>query len=180
LVKSAAQGDLGAAMELAYKYLALVRMERTSAEAAVEFLERWAAGPWVDTPRERVHISEAARRLNVTVDKLRGWERNGLLKVPRDPENRYRLYGAAEFGRIRVIRTLVQAGYSQMAILRMLNQFDAGQSDNLRDALHVPLDEDQSIQALADRWLASLVELEDRAQAVIRQVSRMIQKAHAR
>src|SRR5262245_48027803 len=42
LVKSAANGDLGMAMELAYKYLALVRMEKTSAESAVEFLERWA------------------------------------------------------------------------------------------------------------------------------------------
>ena len=42
LVKCAAEGDLGMAMQLAYQYLANVRMERTRAEAAVEYLERWA------------------------------------------------------------------------------------------------------------------------------------------
>ena len=44
LVAAAVAGDLGMAMELAYLYLANVRRERTLAEAAVEFLERWARG----------------------------------------------------------------------------------------------------------------------------------------
>jgi DNA-binding transcriptional MerR regulator len=179
LVKRAASGDLGMAMELAYKYLAHVRMEKTAAEAAVEFLERWAAGHVFDTPRQRVRISTAARHLNVTVDMLRNWERNGLLDVPRDPANRYRLYGTAEFGRLRVIRTLVQAGYSLMAILRMLRQFDAGNTDDLRGALDRPRD-DEEIQTIADRWLSTLSELEQRAQAIIRQLGRMIELAHAR
>jgi DNA-binding transcriptional MerR regulator len=178
LVKSAAAGDLGMAMELAYQYLALVRRERTSAEAAVEFLERWAAGHLVDSRRQEVHIGRAAQQLNVTIDMLRNWERNGLIDVPRDPANQYRLYGTAEFGRLRVIRTLVQAGYSLMAILRMLRQFDAGQRENLRDALNLPRSEDEPIDVIADRWLASLRELEERAQAVIRQVGRLMEMAH--
>src|SRR5690606_32032804 len=37
LVKSAAAGDYGMAMELAYQYLAVVRVERTYAESAIEF-----------------------------------------------------------------------------------------------------------------------------------------------
>ena len=40
LVKRAASGDLGMAIELAYQYLARVRMEKISAEATLEFLER--------------------------------------------------------------------------------------------------------------------------------------------
>jgi DNA-binding transcriptional MerR regulator len=178
LVKSAAGGDFGMAMELAYKYLAHVRTEKTIAESAVEFLERWAAGHVLDTPRQRVHIGAAARHLNVTLDMLRNWERNGLIDVPRDPANQYRLYGAAEFGRLRVIRTLVQAGYSLMAILRMLLQFDAGNTENLRRALDVPRD-DEAIQTIADRWLSTLAELELRAQAIIRQIGSMIELAHA-
>lgn len=178
LVTSAAAGDLGMAMELAYQYLALVRMERTSAEAAVEFLERWAAGHLVDSQRQRVHIGRAAQQLNVTIDMLRNWERNGLIDVPRDPTNNYRLYGPAEFGRLRVIRTLIQAGYSLMAILGMLRQFDAGRRENLREALNLPRSEDEPIDVIADRWLASLRELEERAQAIIRQVGRLIEMAH--
>jgi len=179
LVTSAARGDLGMAMELAYSYLVAVRMERTMAESAIEYLERWAAGQVLDTPRQRVSISRAARHLHVTVDMLRNWERNGLIDVPRDPANQYRLYGTAEFGRLRVIRTLVQAGYSLMAILRMVRQFDAGNIDNLRGALDRPADDDE-IQTVADRWLSTLVELEARARAIIRQVGHMIEMSPAR
>lgn len=178
LVSRAAAGDLGMAMELAYQYLARVRVERTYAEAAVEFLERWAAGQVLDTQRDQVSISAAARQLGVSVDMLRGWERNGLLAVPRDPANQYRRYGAAEFGRLRVIRTLAQAGYSQMAILTMLRQVDTGNTADLRAALDLPRDE-ASIYAVADRWLTTLGEVEERAQAVIRQVGRLIELAHA-
>ena len=177
LVKSAASGDLGHAMELAYRHLAHVRMERTSAEAAVEFLERWAAGHLIDVPRQQVHIGQAAQHLNVTVDMLRNWERSGLITVPRDPANGYRLYGTAEFGRLRVIRTLVQSGYSLMAVLQMLRQFDSGSTDNLRDALELPPEAsaNESIAVIADRWLSSLLELETQAQAVIRQLGDMIE-----
>lgn len=180
LVKSAASGDLGMAMELAYQYLARVRMERTSAEAALEFLERWAAGHRMDPSSEKMHIRQAARHLNVTVDMLRNWERNGLISIPRDPENGYRLYGSAEFGRLRVIRILVQSGYSMMAILRMLRRFDAGQVDNLRDALNLPPEEDADVQIVANRWLASLVELEERAQTIIRQIGHMMEMTDSR
>jgi DNA-binding transcriptional MerR regulator len=179
LVKNAANGDLGMAMELAYRYLAHVRVERTYAESAIEFLERWAAGHLMDTPRQPVHIRKAAQHLNVTTNMLRHWERNGLIEVPRDPANQYRLYGTAEFGRLRVIRTLVQSGYSLMAILRMLLQFDAGKTDNLRTALDHPRD-DEPIQTIADRWLSTLLELEQRAHAMIRQIGRMIEMAHSR
>jgi DNA-binding transcriptional MerR regulator len=178
LVQTAVAGDLGMAMELAYKFLADVRVERTYAESAVELLERWAAGYLLDTPRQRVHIREAARHLNVSVDMLRNWERNGLIAVPRNPATGYRLYGTAEFGRLRVIRTLAQAGYSLAAILRMLRQFDAGETDDLRTALEVPRD-DEAIQMVADRWLAHLIEMEERAQEIIRTIGCLIELAHA-
>jgi DNA-binding transcriptional MerR regulator len=181
MVKSAANEDLGMAMELAYQYLATVRTERTYAEAAVEFLERWAAGHLLDTSRQTMNISQAAAHLNVSVDMLRNWERNGLIDIPRDPANGYRLYGTTEFGRLRVIRMLVKSGYSLMAILQMLRQFDAGKTDNLRAALNIPREEawNEYIDVIADRWLAALVELEERAQAIIRQIGHMIEIAHS-
>jgi DNA-binding transcriptional MerR regulator len=181
LVKSAACDDFGRAMELAYEYLAQVRVAETYAEVALEFLERWAAGHLLDTSPQKLSISQAAQHLNVTVDMLRNWERNGLIEVPRDPSNQYRLYGAAEFERIRVIRMLVQSGYSLMAILRMLQQFDAGKTDNLRAALELPREEsaNEAIEIMADRWLSSLLELEQRAQAIIQQIGHMIELAHS-
>lgn len=181
LVKSAARDDFGMAMERAYEYLGQVRVARAQAEIAVEFLEHWAAGQVRDMSPQKMTISQAAQHLNVTVDMLRNWERNGLLEIPRDPSNQYRLYGAAEFGRIRVIRRLVQSGHSLMAILRMLQQVDAGQTGNLRAALELPPHEsaDEAIEIMADRWLPSLQELEERAQAIIQQIGHMIELAHS-
>jgi len=177
LIQNAAHGDLGMAMECAYQYLAQVRIERTHAEAALEFLERWAAGRTIDASPHPMPIRQAALHLNVSVNMLRNWERNGLLTVPRDPTNHYRLYGSAECGRLRVIRMLVKSGFSLTAILYMLQQFDHGHTKNLREALRVPpeANADKYIIAAADHWLASLVTLEQRAQKIIEQISRMME-----
>ncbi|BCL80945.1 MerR family transcriptional regulator [Ktedonobacteria bacterium brp13] len=180
LVKNAADDDLGMAMEFAYQYLAQVRVERTYAESALEFLERWAAGRTLDASPHPMRIRQAAIHLNVSVDMLRNWERNGLLTVPRDPTNLYRLYGSAEFGRLRVIRMLVRSGFSLTAILHMLQQFDSGNTQNLRESLHVPPEEnaDKVIVAAADHWLVSLLDLEQRAQKMIEQIGHMIEICH--
>jgi DNA-binding transcriptional MerR regulator len=181
LVKSAAQADFGRAMALAYRYLAQVRIARTQAEVALEFLERWAAGHRPDRSPQGMSIGQAAAYLNVTTDMLRNWERNGLIEVPRDPSNQYRLYGPAELERIRVIHLLVQSGFSLMSILHMLRQVDAGNASDLRAALELPHSEsaNEAIEIMADRWLSSLLELEQRAQAIIRQLDHIINLARS-
>lgn len=175
LVRQAASGDLGGALEQAYHHLALVQAERAQAEAAAQLLERWAQGTPVDATAQPLPISGAARLLGVTIDMLRNWERNGLIQVPRDPHSGYRLYGATEIGRLRVIRTLRQAGYSMMAVLRMLLQLNQGQRDDLRETLDTPRP-DEDIVFATDRWLSTLAEQEQRAMDIITQLEEMIRK----
>lgn len=175
LVRLAAAGDLGGALEEAYRYQTLVRAERAQAESAVELLERWAQGVATDATEELMRIGQAAARLGATTDMLRNWERNGLIRVPRNPRNGYRLYGAPEFGRLRVIRVLSRAGYSQMAILRMLLQLDRGQVDDLRRALDTPRP-DEDARSAADQWLSTLSHLAARAAGAISLLEQMIDK----
>jgi len=175
LVQRAASGDLGGALDQAYNHLALVQAERAQAETAAELLERWAQGIATDTTAEPLQIGEAARLLGVTRDVLRNWERNGLVKVPRDPRNGYRLYGAAEIGRLRVIRTLRRARYSMMAILRMLIHLDQGKEGNLRQVLDTPRP-DEDVYYATDRWFSYLAELEQHATDAISQLEKMISK----
>lgn len=170
LVLCAAENDLGMALEMAYEHLINVRIELTQAEAAVEFLERWAQGQVVDTTKRRLTIGQTAQHLRVTLDQLRNWDRNGLLDVPRDRETGYRMYSAREMGRLRVIRMLRQSGYSTMAILRVLRKFDAGERESLREALDTP-DTNEDIETLADRWLSTLQQQEARALAIIQQIA---------
>ncbi|MCA9872681.1 MAG: MerR family DNA-binding transcriptional regulator [Anaerolineales bacterium] len=172
LIHQARDNNLGEALDRAYQYLAQVHAEQAYAEAAVDYLERWAHGQAVEPDSEPLLIGAAAAFLGVSGDMLRNWERNGLLTVPRDPRSGYRLYGAPEIGRARVIRVLRQAGYSLTAVLRMVRQFDAGQRDALRAALDT-VDPGEDIYYVTDNWLTTLQEAAARAQAIIEQLQRM-------
>lgn len=173
LVACSVAGDLGGALEQAYIYLGQIRAEIAHAEAAADLLQHWAEGGAADATAETLWIGEAAELLGLTTDTLRSWERNGLIDVPRDPDNGYRLYRAEEIARLRVIRMLRQAGYSSMAILRMMLELDQGQTEGLRQALDTPRP-DEDVYVAADRWLSTLADQEERAQQIIAQIDKMI------
>jgi DNA-binding transcriptional MerR regulator len=176
IIHTTARGDLGGALELAYQHLALVQAERAQAEVAAGLLERWAQGAAADATPQPLTIGQAARLLGVSIDVVRGWDRNGLIAVPRDPANGYRRYRAAELSRLRVIRLLSRAGYSLAAILRMLSHLDRGQTTGLRRVLDTPAPGEDVYQA-SDRWLSTLAEQEQRARALIDLVEGLIQQA---
>jgi len=169
LVLLAASDDLSRARQAARRHLQVVRQEMEYAEAAAAALESWAHSPPQPDAHPGLLIRDAARMVGATPDMLRGWERDGMLEVPRDPTNRYRRYGAPELARLRVIRLLRSAGYSTMAILRMLLRLDSGQTDDLRAALDTPR-EDEDAYFAADRWLTTLRGQEQIAQQLIDQL----------
>jgi DNA-binding transcriptional MerR regulator len=170
-----AGGDLGGALEHAYRHLALVQSERAQADVAADLLERWALGAPADATSRSLQIGQAARLLGVSIDILRSWDRNGLIQIPRDPSNGYRRYGAPELSRLRVIRMLSRAGYSTGAILRMLIQLDRGQTTDLRGALDTPRP-DEDVYLASDHWLSTLSEHEERARQIIALIEEMIHK----
>ncbi len=174
LVRRAATNDLRGALAQAKQHLRLVQAERAQAEKAAALLERWAEKA-ASTRGRLVQIGEAARQTGLTIDILRNWERDGLIKARRDPQSGYRLYGSPEISRLRVIRMLRLAGYSTMAILRMLIQLDQGNKKNLRQALDTPRPEWDSFTA-ADQWLSTLAEQEKRAKRIVALVREMLRK----
>jgi len=98
-----------------------------------------------------------------------------LIEVPRNPLNGYRYYRTREIGRLRVIRTLCQARYSQMAILRMLMRFERGETVDLRQVLDTPRD-DEDIYFVTDQLLSTLADLEKKSQQVISLLGETIAK----
>lgn len=178
LVKQAASGDLGGALEMAYLHLGRVRAEQAQAESAVQLLERWAGGTAADATARSLRMGETASLLGVTIDALRTWERNGLIAVPRNEQNGYRCFGPVEIGRLRIVRMLRTAGYSIMAILRMLSQLDEDSQSDLRLALDTPR-QDEDIFTAADRWLTALYNQEKRANELIILLEERIKKSPA-
>lgn len=169
----AVAGDLQGALDQALRHLALVQSERRQADIAATLLERWVEGKAIEPFGPTLQIGQAARLLDVSIDMLRNWERNGLIAIPRDPNNGYRHYGPKEISRLRVIRMLGRAGYSHMAMLRMFLQLDRGEIHDLRLALDTPRP-DEDIFSAADRWLSTLAEQEERARQAVALVEEIL------
>lgn len=174
IITTAAGGNLKKALGEAFGYLAYIRSEKTRAEEALVILWQWMNAK-SDYYAGSIFLrrGDAAGLLGVTTDALRNWERNGLLTVPRDEKNGYRVYGQEEIDRAKVIRTLRKANYSIMAIMRMLKAVDADRRES--DVLEIvsTSQPDEDMVYATDRWILSLSEIAKDAEELIDQIKRM-------
>jgi DNA-binding transcriptional MerR regulator len=117
--------------------------------------------------------SEAANHLGITIDTLRNWELNGLLKVKRK-SNGYRIYTDEDIKELKIIRTLRSANYSLMSILRMLNHLRNGSNNqDLRLILDTP-SPDEDIVYLTDKLLTSLSNAVEDTKEIIEHISKRL------
>jgi DNA-binding transcriptional MerR regulator len=175
IIKTAAKGTLGLALEEAYDYLTHIKNEQSKAAEALAILQIW-----MNKKNEPVvadillRRGDTARILGVSIDALRNWERNGLLDVPKNQENGYRMYGPKEIDRAKVIRTLRAANYSTIAILKMLKSVDTNSRETeILKIVSTPQPDEDLVYA-TDRWILTLSETEKNAKDLIAQIKRMI------
>lgn len=174
IIKRAVEEDWQGALEKAHDHLKLVDAELQQAESAADLLEHWAQHMAADAQDEaRLSIGEVAKLLGISVDVIRNAERNGLITIPRNSYNKYRLFGKREVERLRIIRMLTKAGYSHMAILRMFLELDAGRRRDLKQILDTPR-ADEDIFSAADRWLTTLNEQKELAYRVIQLIEEIM------
>jgi DNA-binding transcriptional MerR regulator len=174
IIQPAVADDWIGALEKAHEHLALVQAELKHADTAANLLEHWAQNMTGDADDDaRLAIGEVSRLLGVSHDVIRNAERNGLITVPRNSYNNYRLFGKKEIERLRIIRMLSKAGYSHMAILRMFIELDKGNTRDLKKTLDTPR-ADEDIFSAADHWLTTLKGQEKLAQQVIQLIEEKI------
>ncbi|PKL25785.1 MAG: hypothetical protein CVV47_03840 [Spirochaetae bacterium HGW-Spirochaetae-3] len=178
LVRRAATGDLAGAVADARVHATLVEQEIARAESAAAFLERWAAGNADAAACDEFYgPREAAVAVGATPGQIRNWERNRLVAVPKDPGTGYRVYGPDQVGRLRVVRSLLLAGYSVMAVLRMATELDRGRTTGLKDVLNTPRPGEEALTAF-DSWLAALAEQKARAGRLVDMLGSRIDTLH--
>jgi DNA-binding transcriptional MerR regulator len=174
IVQRAVAEDWQGAQAKAEEHLALVQAELRSAEEAADLLEHWAQNLSAGTENEsHLSIGEVSELLGISIDIIRNAERNGLITVPRNSYNNYRLFGQKEIERLRIIRMLGKAGYSHMSILRMFLELDQGITRGLKKTLDTPRP-DEDIFSASDHWLTTLHAQEKMAHRVIRLVEEQI------
>lgn len=98
--------------------------------------------------------NEVSKLLHISMDTLRNWELNGLLKTNRK-ENGYRIYTDDDIRRLKIIRSLRCANYSLSAILRMMNELDKNSKTNIGVVLDCPI-ESEDVFSACDKLVTSL------------------------
>lgn len=155
-IKLSAQYQFDDAITVTKEYIEIADREIENSKAAAKLCLEFD----LDLPESgRLYKrAEAAKKLQLTIDTIRNWEMNGLIKVKRS-ENGYRVYNETDINRLRIINSLRCANYSLSAILRMLNKLEMKQHDK-NDAyilLNTP-DNDEDIISACDKLTVSLAD----------------------
>ena len=164
IIKLSAKSDFDKALVFAEEYLSQIQREQRNAEEAIGIAKQILLGNSVESALflKRKEVSDY---LDISIDTLRNWERNGLLQIKRK-QNGYRVYTSNDIERLKMIRTLRLANYSLEAILRMLNALEQNPQINIKQVLNTP-QSDSDIVSVCDKLISSLKDAEKNAEKMI-------------
>jgi DNA-binding transcriptional MerR regulator len=170
VVKLSARGLYDEAINLANLYADQVELEIVNAKEAVIIAnEILNSSPGEkETCLKRKELSDL---LGITIDTLRNWEMNGLLKVKRR-ENGYRIYNSEDIKRIKIIRSLRCANYSLSSILRMMNALYQSERPDVEELLNTPSPGEEIVSA-CDNLIVSLKAAKINAIRIISMLEKM-------
>lgn len=164
-IKLSADWKFEEAIHCIQEYLAITDKESANAREAVAIVNALIADNEDQIKKVSLRRSEAAKELGITIDAIRNWEMNGLIKVKRK-ENGYRVYDSDTMKKLKIIRSLRCANYSLQAILRMMNAFEENHSVDTIRVLNTPK-EDEDIISACDKLIDSLEEAKNNATKVL-------------
>ncbi len=173
VVKLSAKGQYENAIFLTTEYVDIVDSEIENAnEAAV--ITNTLFKTTFQEERMILKRKEVSDLLGITMDTLRNWEMNGLLRIRRK-ENGYRVYNYEDIKKIKIIRSLRCANYSLSSILRMMNVIFRNESADAKQVLNTP-NEHEDIVSVCDKLIISLNNAKKNAEEIINMLTEMKSK----
>jgi DNA-binding transcriptional MerR regulator len=104
---------------------------------------------------ESMQIGQVSKRVGVSIDAIRFYERNGLLAAPPRSEGGFRLYSSSDLSALQFIRSLQALGFS----LNEIREFLSLRSNDLRACSAVRKMLDHKLRGIHAKRIA-LVKLE--------------------
>ena len=172
-IKLSAKRDFDKALIFAEEYRNQIQREQRNAEESISIAKQILSGKSVEHTLF-LKRKEVLDYLDISMDTLRNWERNGLLQIKRK-QNGYRVYTGDDIERLKMICTLRLANYSLEAILRMLNALEYNPLVNIKEVLNTP-EVDADIVSVCDRLIVSLKDAEKNAEKMISIILEMKEK----
>ena len=173
IIKFSANREFDQALLLAEEYQSQLHREQRNAEESIVIAKQILSGHAAEQTLflKRKEVSDY---LDIPMDTLRNWERNGLLQVERK-QNGYRVYTSNDIAQLKMIRTLRLANYSLEAILRMLNALEHNPQADMKQILNTP-QADADFVSVCDRLIISLRAAEENADKMIHIITEIKEK----
>ncbi len=171
-VRAFACSDFQEALRLSEEYLSKTVSEIKRSEDALETLKNWIENKTGDDSEILVKTRKSlAVKLDVTLDALRTWERNGLFISKRNESN-VLVFTERDTQKTKIIRLLRNCGYSIASLLNVFSKENLEISD-IASLLNKP-DEEFQLSYVTDRFIPYLYSHQKRAEDMMRFVNEYI------
>ncbi len=170
IIKASARAEYDIALNLSKEHMNSILKEQKNAKESIKIVKEILSGTESIINNNEYKRKELADKLGLTLDTLRNWELNGLLKIKRK-ENRYRIYDEFDIQRIKVISSLRCANFSLSSILRLLNELDKNSNIDVEYIIDTPKQEEDII-SVCDKLITSL----EKAKEESYQITELLEK----
>lgn len=153
IITTSAKMDYDKSLMLVKDYINQLDMEINNAEEAISITKKLLNQDY-ELNGKVLKRKEVSALLDISIDTLRNWEMNGLIKIKRK-ENGYRIYNDEDIRKLKIIRTLRCANYSLSSILRMLNELSVDPDIDIKEVIGMR-ENDEDIITACDKLLKSL------------------------
>lgn len=136
VMKKLQERELDDALWIVSEVQARLQQDKILAERTIRILETEQLDA-VDARgrKKELTIGEVAAEIGVPSSAIRHWEKEGVLILPRDPDNGYRKFDGAQIRQIMIIRILRSANYPLEVIKDVLHELEHHQVHNARRVL---------------------------------------------
>lgn len=173
IIKLCAECKFNDALNETVEYKEMIENESKNAKEAIQAVSNILENQNFECSKT-FKRREVVDRLRVSMDTLRNWEMNGLIRIQRR-SNGYRVYNEDDLQRLIIIKTLRCANYSLSSILRLMNQLSKDPHIEVETVINTPAD-DEHIISVCDHLLTSLEKATHDADEMLILLSNLIKK----
>lgn len=143
ILKTIAKGDLKKALSLSQNFLAQLQKEKAKEYEVIKEIKKLLKDHMAEKKSVSLKRKEAAEAIGVSIDVIINWERYGMLEIPRNNKNNYRVYSENELILLKIIKLLRAENYITQCIVNMIKKIKANNFEflNKDDELLSPIEE---------------------------------------
>lgn len=125
ILKTIAKGDLKKALSLSQSFLAQIQKVKAKEYEIIIEIKKILKEYVAEKRSISLKRSEAAEVLGVSIDVIINWERNGMLEIPRNNKNNYRVYSEDELVLLKIVKILRNENYITQCVGNMVKKLKA-------------------------------------------------------